>query len=362
MKRLLCIVDSMNIGGAETFLMKIFRVLDKNKYMIDFIVSDNGFYDNEVRECGGKIYKIPMRTKNLIGAMFGIKKIVKKNNYKVVLKLSSTPIATLDLLAAKLGGANLLAVRSCNAYAEENIFYRILNTLLRPLFNRIVNIKIAPSKLAGEFTFGKKSVENGEVIFLNNAIDLNIFRYDSNHKKKLMEEFNIEKKTVYGHIGRFSNQKNHKFLIEIFEKIYLKDPQSVLLLVGEGELKENILQEVKRRKLEKNVIFTGIRTDIPKILSVIDVFIFPSFYEGMPNTVIEAQAIGLNCIVSDTITKQANITGLVKYLSLNLEAEKWADECLKAEKIHKTTKEDFIKSGYSIDHTKDIFINLFFRS
>lgn len=361
MKRLLCIVDSMNVGGAETFLMKIFRTLDKNKYIMDFIVSDDGFYDSEIKECSGKVYKIPMRTKNLIKAMLDIKKIVKDNNYKIVLKLSSTPIATLDLLAAKFGGAKLLAVRSCNAYAEENIFYKILNTLLKPLFYKIVDIKIAPSELAGEFTFGKKAMKNNEVILLNNAIDLEIFKYDINFKQELMREFGIEGKTIYGHIGRFSKQKNHKFLIEIFENIYAKDRESVLLLVGEGELKEKIFEEVKRKKLEKNVIFAGIRTDIPKVLSLIDIFIFPSFYEGMPNTVIEAQAVGVNCIISDTITKRANITGLVRYLPLNLGAENWALECLKTEKNHKETEEAFIKAGYNIDYIKKVFINLFFK-
>lgn len=361
MKRLLCIVDSMNVGGAETFLMKILRKLDKDKYIMDFIVSDYGFYDKEIKDYGGRIYKIPLRTKNPIGAMLGIVKIVKKNKYKVVLKLSSTPISTLDLLAAKIGGAKLLAIRSCNAYAEESIFNKLINAILRPLFYKIVNLKIAPSELAGEFTFGKKAMENNEVILLHNAIDLNVFKYDVDDRKKMAKEFKTEGKTVYGHIGRFSKQKNHKFLIEIFEKIYLKDPNAILLLVGEGNLKKEIYEEVKRKKIENNVIFAGIRTDISKILSLIDVFVFPSFYEGMPNTVIEAQAVGVKCIISDSITRQANITGLVKYLPLNIGAEKWAEECLNTDKTHKITKEEFIKAGYSISFIRDMFVKLFFK-
>ena len=359
MKRLLCIVDSMNTGGAETFLMKLYRALDKNKYQMDFIVSGDGFYDDEIRKLGGKVFKIPMRTKSLFGAMNAIRKTVKQNKYNCVMKLGSTPIVALDLLAAKIGGATNLIVRSCNANAEEGTIYKIANVILRPLFNYLVDIKIAPSDLAAEFTFGKKAVQKNQVFFLHNAIDLNVFKYDLDGKNRLIKELNLQGKRIYGHIGRFSNQKNHRFLIDIFEKIYLQQPDSVLILIGQGELEDDIKKIVKQKHLENAIIFLGVRKDIPQILSLMDVFIFPSFYEGMPNTIIEAQATGLNCVISDTITKQAKLTDLLTYMSLEKGATEWAKVCLSINvEKREDTHEQFIKQRYTINDVVYDFTNI----
>lgn len=361
MKRILCIVDAMNTGGAETFLMKLYRALDKSSYQMDFIASDKGFYDKEIACLGGRVFLIPMRTKDFIGAMNGIRKIVHRGKYQCVLKLGSTPIVALDLLAAKIGGAKILAVRSCNAYAEDNCLYRLLNGLLRPLFNCLTDVRIAPSDLAGEFTFGQKAVEKGDVFFLHNAIDLKQFTYDEEKRHELKLSLNIQGKKVFGHIGRFSNQKNHDFLIEIFDRIHLREANSVLVLVGTGSLESAIRQKVKEKGLDDAVLFLGIRDDIPKLLSMMDVFVFPSFYEGMPNTVIEAQATGLRCVVSDTITKQADITGLVTYMSLQDSAASWAEQCIKAsDSARVDTHELFMKNRYAIDDVAKDFTSILF--
>lgn len=357
MKRLLCIVDSMNTGGAETFLMKLYRALDRNQYQMDFIVSANGFYDEEIIKMGGKIFSIPMRTKHFFCAMKSIKNIVKQYNYSHILKLGSTPIVVFDLIAAKLGGAKRLAVRSCNADAEENLLYRIANIILKPIFLNLTDVKIAPSDLAAEFTFGKKAVEEGHVFFLHNAIDLDLFKYDENIRSKYISDFNTYGKCVYGHIGRFSNQKNHSFLIDVFKEICNYDSNSILLLVGTGELENEIKNKVKQLQLDDKVIFLGVRKDIPQLLSLMDVFVFPSLYEGMPNTVVEAQATGLHCIVSDTITKQANFTGLVKYLSLSNSVLDWAHECLVAEKNRIDTHDLFVENRYTINNVVLDFVN-----
>lgn len=357
MERLLCIVDSMNTGGAETFLMKLYRALDKVHYQMDFIVSDHGYYDDEIVSMGGRVHLIPMRTKNFIGAMNSIKCIVKHNKYTHVLKLGSTPIVVFDLLAAKAGGAKILAVRSCNAYAEESLIYRLANIIFRPLFLRLTDVMIAPSDLAAEFTFGKKSVDKGKVHFLHNAIDLEIYKYDENIRGQYIEEFNTAGKCVYGHIGRFSSQKNHAFLIDVFKEICINQPNSILLLVGSGELETEIRMKVKNLNLEDKVLFLGVRKDIPQLLSLMDVFVFPSLYEGMPNTVVEAQATGLHCIISDSITKQANFTGLVKYVSLTENAKKWASECINSKKDRINTHDIFVKNRYIINDVVVDFIN-----
>lgn len=350
MERILCIVDSLNTGGAETFLMKLRRALDKSDYQIDFIASDKGYYDEEVVSSGGLVHYIPFRTKQPIGAFTMIKKIVNHGNYKIVLKLGSTPIAALDLLAAKKGGAKILGLRSCNSFADEGIVYKIINTMCKPLLKSVVNLKIAPSDLAAIFTFGEQSYKNNEVHILHNAVDLDYFKFDKIKRDEMRKSLGIsQNNTVYGHIGRFSNQKNHTYLIDIFKNIKDKDLNAKFVLVGTGELESQIKDKVDKYNLSNDVMFLGVRSDIPDILSAFDLFVFPSFYEGMPNTVVEAQATGLPCIISDTITRQSNITGLVEFLSIDVDPKVWAEKCVSHKKTRVDTTNILQNSGYNID-------------
>ena len=286
MKRLLCIISSLDIGGAETFLMKLYRKLPPN-YKLDFVVStQTGYYENEVISLGGSIYRVPMRTSHPIQEFFQLQKIVHDHNYKNVIKLCNTPIGIFDLLATKLGGANQIIVRTCNAGSDENKIRTLMNALLRPMFNKLCTVKIAPSRLAAEYTFGSEACRS--VHYLHNGVDLNIYSYSHSGRDKIRKQFGISKGAiVIGHIGRFTKQKNHEFIIEVFEKIANLNGNYVLLLVGEGEEREKIYRLVREKKLDNKVIFAGIRSDIPDILSSMDVFILPSLYEGMPNTAIE---------------------------------------------------------------------------
>lgn len=347
MKRILCILSSLDAGGAETFIMKVYRVLPIEQYQIDFVVSaENGCYTQEVLERGGHIYAIPERTKDLTGALRGIYSAVRDNKYECVLKLGENALAVIDLLAAKFGGARILALRSCNAPTGLSFFSCTVHKILMPLVNRVANVKLAPSKLAAEFMFGKTA----DVTLLHNGVDMSVFRYDSDGREKIREEFDLGDRLVVGHVGRFQPQKNHKYLLEVFAKIRAIHKDAVLLLVGTGNLKKAIQTQAQELGIEKSVIFAGQRFDIPQLLSAMDVFVFPSFHEGMPNTVIEAQATGLPCVIADTITREANITGLVQYLSLDESPEYWAQAALNAN-AHKRmdTTAAFIKHGYDIE-------------
>lgn len=363
MKRLLCILSSLDTGGAETFLMKIFRNLS-DEYKLDFVVSSEiGYYEDEVIKLGGIIHRVPLRTKHPVRTLNMIRKIVKENNYKYILKLSDTPIAVFDLISAKLGGAVKTSVRSCNASSTDSHIRNTINFILRPVFNLVSDVKIAPSKLAAEYTFGVNAVTKGKVHFLKNGIDIDAFRYSSDNRAAIRQEFNMEKEFVVGHIGRFNNQKNHKFLISIFNCLQNKCPNVKLLLVGKGELERDIHNMVEDKGIQNKVVFAGVRSDIPNLLSGIDLFVFPSFYEGMPNTIIEAQATGLQCVISDTITKEADITGLVEYVSLEKSPEYWADICI--DKLNNPSErispvDCFVKSGYDIKDVTKKFIELLF--
>ncbi len=359
MKRILCILSSLDAGGAETFLMKVYRTLPTQEYQMDFIVSvDGGCYTQEVLERGGRIHTIPLRTQDPVGAFRGIWKVVRDNGYDSVLKLGETAIAAVDLIAARLGGARVLAMRSCNALTGLSASSAIAHRLLRPVLNRVANVKLAPSMLAAEFTFGARAAHT-DVQLLNNGLDLNVFRFDSEGRSRIRQEFHLEDRFVVGHVGRFHEQKNHKFLLEAFREIRLLRSDAVLLLVGVGALEDQVRAQASALGITEHVIFAGARFDIPQLMSAMDVFVFPSFHEGMPNTVIEAQSTGLPCVIADTITREADITGLVAYLPLTDTAQTWAEHALAAAmQARRDTRADFIAHGYDIQSVAGKFIKL----
>lgn len=330
MKRILCLVSGMDAGGAETFLMKLYRHMDRNLYQMDFAVNvqEPAFYDEEILSMGGKIFYVPPKTKDMVGFVKGLYHLVKEEQYKYVLRVTSNSMGFLDLLVAKKAGAKVCAARSSNSSDGGRVAVRVINRLARLLFLRYVDVMIAPSDLAAEYTFGKRKVQKGEVHFLKNAIDLHEFSYSEEARKEIREELGVKEELLLGHIGRFAEQKNHRFLIDVFEKVLKEMPDAKLLLIGEGELKQDIEKYVQQKGIQESVIFAGVRKDIAKVLSAMDVFLLPSLYEGMPNVVIEAQATGLPCLIADTITREADLTGLVKYLSIEKEIE-WCEEIIK---------------------------------
>ena len=367
MKRLLCIVGKMDAGGAETFLMKIYRNLDKTKYQMDFIVAKNekGYYDNEIEEMGGKIIQVTPKSKGILKNFLQIRKIVKDEKYTSVMRISQNSLSALELLAAKLGGAKNLVFRSSNSKAYGGKRAQIIHYMFRWMAILIPNIKVAPSTEAAEFMFGRRNVKNRNVLILKNAIDLKIFEFDKGKRHRKREELKINNKFVIGHIGRFNQQKNHEMLIKIFYELQKKKENAVLLLIGIGELESKIKEQVKQLNIQDKVYFLGIRKDIPELLMAMDVFVFPSFYEGMPNTVIEAQATGLQCYISNTITKEANITGRVNYISLETGIDKWVDIILKESKREEekdTIIKKIINNGYDLDSTTKEFIKIVYNN
>ncbi|MDU6807959.1 MAG: glycosyltransferase family 1 protein [Clostridium sp.] len=362
-KRLLCILSNMNTGGAETFLMKLYRNLDKNKYQMDFCVnSKKNFYDDEIKNMGGRIYTIPTKSESPIKSFCGIKNIVKENKYQYVMRINEHSLSVIDLLAAKAGGAKRLIMRSSNASSGSKKSI-ILHKLFKFLPMYIPDVKIAPSKLAAEYTFGKKAVNTGKVIILYNGVDIDLFKFNDDIRNLYRKKFKLEDKLVIGHIGRFNEQKNHKFLISVFKKIREKQNNAVLMLIGEGNLEQEIKKQVKELSLSDSVLFLGVRKDISQLLLAMDGFLFPSFYEGMPNTVIEAQTTGLPCIVSDTITREATVTNNVYFLPLNSNVNEWSEvviNCIKTNIDRKATANVMIQKGYDIKKCTEKFVAIVF--
>ena len=361
MNRLLCIVVSLDAGGAETFLMKVFRALPED-YKLDFIVfRSNGIYESEVVSLGGKIYKVPTHSEHPLRAFRSIYNIVKNNKYKNILKLSDTPIGVFDLVAARMAGAKHLCVRSCNAASDCSRVKTIINTVLRPLFNYLAKVKVAPSELAGRFTFGDTEFDKGNVTILRNGLNLSEYQFDKEKREIIREKYQIQNKFVIGNVGRFTSQKNHAFLLDVFREITKQNPDAILLLVGDGELKQQLVEKAKQIGVYDKIVFAGLQKDVVAYYSAMDVYVHTSLYEGMPNTIIEAQATNLNCLISDTITREANVTGLVSYLPLK-DPQIWASQ-VKSTKMNNRQgiSEEMCRNGYSIDDVRANFCRLFFE-
>ena len=220
------------------------------------------------------------------------------------------------------------------------------------------------SEFSGRCLFGNKQYESGKVYLLNNAIDLDVFKYDEKIRKVKRKDLEIEDNTlVIGHIGRFVEQKNHRFLIDIFNEIYKKNDNSLLFLAGQGPLMNEVKEKVKKLKLERNVRFLGQRNDVNELYQVYDVFLLPSLYEGLPVVGIEAQATGNLCFFSDNMTKETKVLDSTIFMMLDSSPEKWANSILENAKRYKRqdTTEEVSRRGFNIKQEVNSLEKLYFN-
>lgn len=366
MKRILCLISNMNAGGAETYLMKLYRNIDTEKYQMDFCINvyEQNYYEDEIISKGGYIYRIPSRSASILEHNKQLSSIIQDNGYDYVMAISSSATSFMDLKIAKKSGAKVTAIRSSNSNLGMSIIAKVLQAFFRILYIKYADILLSPSDLAAENMFGKRYQSNPKFHYLRNGLDLNYFSFKEEKRKSIRNEFNIGDSTiVVGHVGRFYEQKNHVFLLQVFTEMLKHNEDMVLMLVGNGKLESEIHEKASQFGILNKVIFAGVRNDVPDILSAMDLFIFPSLYEGMPNTVIEAQATGLNCLIANTITKEANVTGLVYYKSLKESSQSWASEALRLLKTRskeRNTSQIMIENKYDIQSCTEYFCTTVF--
>ena len=330
MVRVLHIFHNMGNGGIENFVMNYYRVIDREKIQFDFLTSveEEGYFDEEIKKMGGHIYHAYPKKKNPIKNYFSIAKIVRDKGYNIVHRHTGSAISNIDLLAARHGGAEVLISHSHATQAGK----KWLHYLARIIF-RVKVEEFACSKEAGRWLFGKSDVENGKVQIIRNAIETQLYKFDEEERRKVREEKNASGKLIIGHVGNFNEVKNQTFIIDIFDSIQRRSENVELWLVGDGEWREKIEKKVEKLELQKKVVFWGKRNDVSNIMQGMDVFLFPSLHEGFGIVLIEAQCSGMYCLASiDTIPKEVNITGTVKFISLNESAETWGEEIIKISK------------------------------
>ena len=360
-KRLLCIVSNMDVGGAETFLMKMYRQLDRTCYQMDFVVSGDGrgYYEHEIERLGGRVFRITRKTKDFSAYRRELFDAVREDGCPVVLRIGSNAFSAIDLWIAKRAGARRLALRSSNASDGQAGLGMLLQRALRRPLTSVANVKIAPSDLAAEYTFGPMAMRKGEVHYLRNALDLDAYAFSAEKRTAIRAELSIDADAlVVGHVGRFAPQKNHGFLIEVFTELLKSRPDARLVLVGKGELEDEVCAKAEAFGVLGSIVFTGVRSDVPALLSAFDALALPSLYEGMPNVVIEAQAAGLSCVVSDTVTRQADVTGLVEYLPID-NTTAWAKVLESAATVERLdTRTAMTAAGYDISSEAKKFVEL----
>lgn len=322
--RVLHVFASLNIGGAESMVMNIYRKIDRTKIQFDFVVNDQAgkyFFEDEIKRMGGRIYRLPeYNTKNFIAYKSNWKELLLNHpEWMIIHGHHTTPAHEYLKIAKKL---NRITIAHSHTSGNETTVKSYLKVLARYPLRFIADYLFACSEDAGKWMFGSHS---SRTKILNNAIEAEKFIYSDFKQDNIRKKMNLEDKFVIGHVGRFDSAKNHFFLIEIFKEISNRNTNSVLLLIGTGKLENEIRNRAVELGLSENVIFTGVRSDIHELLQVMDVFVFPSIFEGLPLTLIEAQASGLACIVSNAISYEVDITNSLKFLPLEASASYWAE-------------------------------------
>ena len=323
-------------GGVESVVMNYYRHIDRSKIQFDFLCDEDSTnipYE-EIEQLGGRVILIPPYQK-VLKYQKELIRIFKENNYKIVHSHINT-LSVFPLRAAKKAGVKVRIAHSHSTTNKKEWKKNLLKQVLRPFSKVYATNYMCCSELAGRWLFGDKAYDSGQVYLLNNAIDLDKFKYNEKLRKEKRKELGISDNTlVIGHIGRFVGQKNHDYLIDIFNEVHKKNPNSLLLLVGQGPLKEEIENKVKELKLNDSVRFLGQRNDANELYQVFDVFCLPSLYEGLPVVGVEAQASGLLCILSNAMTKETKVLDITKFMSLNNPPKEWADSILDDVKKYK---------------------------
>lgn len=353
-------------GGVEAVTINYYRNIDRNKVQLDFICDEDSTnipYE-EIEKMGGKVIIIPSYSKPFKYHK-ELKKVLKEGNYKIIHSNINT-LSVFSLFAAKCAGVPVRIAHSHSTTNKKEKKKNLMKQILRPFSKVFATDYMCCSELAGRWLFGNKEYDKGNVYLLNNAIDLDKFKYNESLRKKKRKELSIKDNTlVIGHIGRFVAQKNHDFLIGIFNEIHKKNNNSILLLAGQGPLMGDIKNKVKELNLEDSVKFLGQRNDANELYQAFDVFLLPSLYEGLPVVGVEAQAAGLLCYLSDDMTKETKVLDITKFMSLNNTPEEWADNILDDVKKYKridTSKEMTAKNFNIKEEAKKLeeyYLNLY---
>ncbi len=357
MKNVLIVTSPLTVGGFDIIATGLQLNMNKEKYDFTYYIKGEeiGPLEEVVLKSGAKVIHSPNSVKGYYGQYKYLKKVMTEGGYDIV-HSHLMFFSGIVMKAAKECGIKTRIPHShmTNPCMEDRILpvriiAKLYSIVMKKWLNKYGTDLIACGPEAGYYLYGKRNFES-KGILLNNAIDFNKFVFDKKDRENIRAEFNIDNDTlILGHVGRLNYVKNHTFLIKVFYETQKINPNSKLLIVGEGEDRKSIESQAYKLNIQDKVIVTGIRNDVSKMLSAMDVFVFPSLYEGVPVTLVEAQATKLPCLVSDRVTKYVKKNANIKYFSLNKAPAEWAKSVLYMAKMDRADISlDNLKENYDI--------------
>ena len=360
--RILHILQRMEAGGTQALLMNIYRKIDHTKIQFDFVVEypQKQFYDEEILSLGGKIYYTTVREDyNFLKFQKQLYKILVDHPEYRVVHVHAYTIGYFCLKTAKKAG---ISVRIAHSHNNETVHDKkyYFKLFMQKLFSIYATDFFACSEEAGKYLF-----KDRKFTILNNAIDSSRFIADAACRNKIRNELSLDDKFVVGHVGRLHPQKNHTFLLDVFAEIKKKSEHAVLLLVGTGPLEQDIRKKVTDLGLKEDVIFLGNRKDMERIYQAMDVFVFPSLFEGLGIVAIESQAAGIPIVCSEGLPLETEITPLHLRLNLSDGAIKWADSAIRAAENpagHTNMQKFVIDAGFDMITTVNMMQDYYLKA
>lgn len=361
MKKVALVVSGLSSGGVETFILNFFKEINRVENYDKYIITHNkpsNDVKNKFENLGFTIFTVPSKKESVYKNVKSINEIFKNNKFDIV----HSHMAKSNFIIMKLAKKNNVPVRIAHSHQSMKIdgklkqkIYKIIQFLNR----KYANIFLGCSEAALIYGFGERVLSNNySYLVIHNAIDLERFKFNNSYRKELRKRYNVtENEILIGSIGRFTYQKNQLFLLKVVNKLVKNNNKFKLLLIGEGDLKDDYLKYIKDNSLEQNVILETPRNDIYKYYSAFDIFVFPSRFEGLGIVIIEAQACGLNCIISKNIPDDVKISNLVDFLEID-SIKKWYDRLIMFNKVSDRNY-DLSRSNYNIKNEYKKLINIY---
>lgn len=326
MIRVLHYIGKLEYGGSQSFVMEMYRKINREKIQFSFVTFPDqkvGFYD-EIIDLGGIVYECPQYNgRNHILFVRWWEQFFSEHPEYKILHGHVRSVASIYIPIAKKHG--VITIAHSHSTSNGKGVTAVIKNILQYSVRFQADYLFACSTEAGRWMYGKRAVKKDNYKFIPNGIDIRRFCYNPIERAQVREELGLAGKKIIGHIGRATAPKNHSFLLDVMKEVLKRDKSILLLIVGDGELLERIKQKARELDIADNVIFTGARNDADRIYSAIDTFVFPSLWEGLPISVVEAQANGLNCLVSDRVTSDVKLTDSVHYVPLEKGPAYWAD-------------------------------------
>lgn len=342
------------VGGVSEYMMNLFRNIDRKKVSFDFIINgDYCEYEKEINKLGGKVFYITPKKVSLIKNIKELSVIFKRCRYthKIFYFNTSGIYYILPFLLSKLNKYRIITHAHNTKCTEMKEYTHILHYLNRIIVRKLSDYRFTCSELAGEWVYGTRYyIKNADSIrTINNAVDCIKFKFNKEKRIVNREKLGIsEEQLVIGNVGRLDYQKNHNFLLEVFYEAVKENSNIILIIIGDGTLKNELIEKAKKLNISDKVKFLGMRRDIDELMQVMDIFVLPSFFEGFPITLVEAQAAGLKCLVSNTVTKTVALTESVEFNDLNNSAKSWAEKILELDTEKKDNYSTLCQKGFDI--------------